>query len=275
MFPAPPGRHLWVKRALRAGSSARESTGTLPACGEAVRGLVTSRAGRRRRLRRRRCRSDASSGACSACRLRSAASGVSSASASASSSATTASISASACSCSASASACCGGLGLRFRCGDRVELLLGRQLAALGHDREPQRRRDVREELDRDLVAADPLDRVGEVDLAAVDPDLLALPDASATSVAVTEPKSVPVSPAGTSKRSSLASSRCAISCACSKLCASCRARFCSTLAQLGHLGRASPALRACAAAGSCARTRARRRRPRRGGRPSRRPVGG
>jgi hypothetical protein len=48
----------------------------------------------------------------------------------------------------------------------------------------------------------------------------------SAMSVAVTEPKSVPVSPAGASKRSSAASSFCAISCAWSKLCASWRARF-------------------------------------------------
>src|SRR5215210_5216440 len=41
-----------------------------------------------------------------------------------------------------------------------------------------------------------------------------------AMSVAVTEPKSVPVSPAGTSKRISSASSRRTISWACSKLCA-------------------------------------------------------
>ncbi len=48
--------------------------------------------------------------------------------------------------------------------------------------------------------------------------------------VAVTEPKSVPVSPAGASKRSSSASSLATISCACSTLCASCLARFSSCL---------------------------------------------
>src|SRR6476659_2975989 len=48
----------------------------------------------------------------------------------------------------------------------------------------------------------------------------------SAMSVAVTAPKSVPVSPAGASKRSSAASSFCAISCGCSELCASWRAGF-------------------------------------------------
>src|ERR1044072_4886720 len=65
----------------------------------------------------------------------------------------------------------------------------------------------------------------------------------SAMSVAVTEPKSVPVSPAGTSKRSSCDSSRCVISWACSKLCASCRARLSSSLRSSGTLaGVAGPA---------------------------------
>ena len=129
-------------------------------------------------------------------------------------------------------------LGLGLGCSDRVELLLGRQLAALGDDGDPQRGGHVREELDRDLVAADPLDRLGQVDLAPVDRIFARLPDSSAMSVGVTEPKSVPVGPAWTSKRSSAASSRCAISCACSKLCASCRARLLLALAQLGDLRR-------------------------------------
>ena len=43
----------------------------------------------------------------------------------------------------------------------RLQLLLRRQLAALGHDQRPHLGGDVLEELDRDLVAADPLDRVG------------------------------------------------------------------------------------------------------------------
>ena len=64
------------------------------------------------------------------------------------------------------------GFGLRLGGGDRVQLLLRGQLAALGDDRDPQRRRHVGEELDGDLVAADSLDRLGEVELAPVDPHL-------------------------------------------------------------------------------------------------------
>src|SRR5205085_31559 len=49
------------------------------------------------------------------------------------------------------------GLGLGLRGRDCLELLLGRQLAPFGHDRAPARRGHVGEELDRDLVAADPV----------------------------------------------------------------------------------------------------------------------
>src|SRR5207237_9461012 len=42
------------------------------------------------------------------------------------------------------------GLGLCLCLCDRLALLLGRQLAALGPDREPQRRRPVWDELERD-----------------------------------------------------------------------------------------------------------------------------
>ncbi len=60
---------------------------------------------------------------------------------------------------------------------ERVQFFLRRQLAALGHDREAEGRGHVGEELDRNFEAADPLDRLGEVELAPVDPDPLALPD--------------------------------------------------------------------------------------------------
>ena len=60
---------------------------------------------------------------------------------------------------------------------DRLQLLLGRQLAALGHDEHARLDRHLREELDRNLVAADPLQRLVEVDLPAVDPDLELVPD--------------------------------------------------------------------------------------------------
>ena len=53
--------------------------------------------------------------------------------------------------------------------------LLGRQLAALGHDEDPQLGGHVGEDLDRDRVAADALDRL-HVELAAVDADLLLRP---------------------------------------------------------------------------------------------------
>src|SRR5215208_1896380 len=76
-------------------------------------------------------------------------------------------------------------LGLGLRCGlrlglgrgDRIELLLRGQLAALGHDRDLQRGGHVGEELDRDLVAPDPLDRLGHVELAPVDAHPLGLPE--------------------------------------------------------------------------------------------------
>src|SRR5204863_9697187 len=58
-----------------------------------------------------------------------------------------------------------------------IELLLGRQLAALGHDEDAELRRHILEQLDRDLVAPDPLDRLRQVELAAVDADALRLPD--------------------------------------------------------------------------------------------------
>ena len=70
------------------------------------------------------------------------------------------------------------GLDRRLRLGlgglHRGELLLGRQLAALGDDERLHLDADVLEDLDRDRVAADPLDRVG-VDLPAVDADLARL----------------------------------------------------------------------------------------------------
>src|SRR5688572_21826281 len=67
---------------------------------------------------------------------------------------------------------------------------------------------------------------------------------ASANCVCVTDPKSTPVSPAFTSKRISAWPSRCAISCACSKLCASLSARraftFSSSATRDGVAGSAS-----------------------------------
>ena len=70
------------------------------------------------------------------------------------------------------------GLDGRLRLGlgglHRGELLLGRQLAALGDDERLHLDADVLEDLHRDRVAADPLDRVG-VDLPAVDADLVRL----------------------------------------------------------------------------------------------------
>jgi hypothetical protein len=66
-----------------------------------------------------------------------------------------------------------GGLGGLHR----GELLLGRQLAALGHHEGLHLDLDALEERDRDRVAADALDRVVEADLPAVDPDLPRAPD--------------------------------------------------------------------------------------------------
>ena len=63
-------------------------------------------------------------------------------------------------------------------------------------------------------------------------------------SVGVTEPKSEPVGPAFTSKRSSAFASSCAICCACSTVRASCLARcasrFCSSATFAGVAGSAS-----------------------------------
>ena len=56
------------------------------------------------------------------------------------------------------------------------QLLLGRQLAALGDDQQAQLGGHVGEDLDRHRVAADALDRL-HVELAAVDADLLVLPE--------------------------------------------------------------------------------------------------
>src|SRR6266566_2391651 len=63
---------------------------------------------------------------------------------------------------------CCCSFFLSCDLIERLQLLLGRQLSAFGHDREANRRGHVGEELDRDLVAADSLDRFGEVELAPV-----------------------------------------------------------------------------------------------------------
>ena len=75
---------------------------------------------------------------------------------------------------STGASATASGASLDRLRGDR---LLGRQLAALGHDERAHGRGHVGEELDGDFVAADLLDRLGQVDLAPVDADLRHLPE--------------------------------------------------------------------------------------------------
>src|SRR5580765_5265792 len=67
-----------------------------------------------------------------------------------------------------------GLLGL-FRCFHRLELLFGRKLATFGDDERSHFDGDVLEELDRNLVAADPLDRVAP-DLAPVNAHLVLLP---------------------------------------------------------------------------------------------------
>ena len=66
-----------------------------------------------------------------------------------------------------------GGALLRLQLG---ELLLGRQFLALRSDHEPQVGRHVGEQLERDGVPPDPLDRV-HLELAAVDAQLLLLPE--------------------------------------------------------------------------------------------------
>ena len=68
-----------------------------------------------------------------------------------------------------------GRLGLG--CRSRLELLFRRQLAALGHDQRPHLGADVLEDVDRDLVAADPFDRLRQVDLPPIDADLLRAPE--------------------------------------------------------------------------------------------------
>src|SRR5581483_7790670 len=65
---------------------------------------------------------------------------------------------------------------LRLRRLERGQLLLGRQLPALGHDERLHLGDDALVDVDRDRVAADPLDRV-DPDLAAVDADLARAPD--------------------------------------------------------------------------------------------------
>src|SRR5919204_611497 len=63
-------------------------------------------------------------------------------------------------------------LGRLFRLAGSLELLLRRQLAALGDDERLHLDTHVGEDVDRHRVAADALDRVGEVDLAPVDAHL-------------------------------------------------------------------------------------------------------
>ena len=65
------------------------------------------------------------------------------------------------------------GLGLL----DRLQLLLRWQLAALGHDEHAGLHVHVGEELDRNLVAPNPLERLVHPDLPAVDPNLELVPD--------------------------------------------------------------------------------------------------
>ena len=77
-----------------------------------------------------------------------------------------------------------------------VELLLGRQLLALRRDDEPQLGDHVGEDLDRHGVAADPLDRRPSRACGGRRGSSPSSQSRSATFVAVTEPKSVPVGPA-------------------------------------------------------------------------------
>ena len=268
MFPRPPddacGRFCRSEREVPTEFHRRAAT-----CGEGC-ALVVTPARDRRRRRPGRTRPRAPARPRFGRRL-----GLASASGSASSSATTASISASASSCCACGLGLRGGLRLGLGRGDRVELLLWRQLAALGHDRDLERGGHVGKELDRDLVAADPLDRLGQVELAPVDADLLRLPELLGdvgrgdraeeraglargdveAQLGALEPSARSPAPARSSEpRAERASPR------------ACAAR---------RPWPASPSRRASAAAGSCARSRRRRPRPRRAGRSSRRPVGG
>ena len=153
---------------------------------------------------------------------------------------------------------------------------LGRQLAALGNDQRRTVDGHVGEELDGDLVAADPLDRVGQVDLAAVDADPCAFPELVGDVGRGHRAEERP----GRARPSSRTAARrppsvCAISCACSTAAPRGAPAAAVALLELGQTRRPWPPRPAAAGAGSCARTRARRRRPRRAGRPSRRPGGG
>ena len=86
----------------------------------------------------------------------------------------------------------------------RGQLLLGRQLAALGDDERLHLGGDVLEDLDRDRVAADALDRRRARSCGGRRGSCASRQISSAMSVGVTEPKSEPVGPAFTSKRSSV-----------------------------------------------------------------------
>ncbi len=168
------------------------------------------------------------------------------------------------------------GLGLGALLGlPRGDLVLGRQLAALrDHDR-ADLGGDVLEDPDRNRVDADALDRLVQVDLAAVDADLLRRPDlvgdvgrrdraeqAPARSGAALEAQldaaELGRDLLGLLERAGLVPGAVRLA-----------------LLVLGERARAWPSPRACAARGSCACSRARRSRRRRAGRPSRRPSGG
>ena len=166
----------------------------------------------------------------------------------------------------------CGGLLLgELRRGHRLELLVGGQLAALGDDEGLHLDADVLEDVDRHVVAADALD-VLQVDLAPVDADLARAPDL----VGDVRRRDRAEERAGRAGLHLEAEHRLA-----QRL--RDRLRLLGVrrlvtrplrvaLAQLGDARVASPPRRACAGAGSCARSRARRRRRRRAARPCRRP---
>ena len=123
----------------------------------------------------------------------------------------------------------CGFLG---RCGCLLGDRLGLRAPPRAEARRPRARpasgpgRHVGEELDRDLVAADPLDRLVEVDLAAVDADLAPSPDLVRDVRRASPSRRASLSgPAFTSNRSSVSSSFARARCACSKVYASWRAR--------------------------------------------------
>ena len=265
--PTTPGRRLWAKSSLGAGSSFGNPQARRRAVEKPVRFCYESgcsavaREARPRRTRPGRTRRPGPLRPPPPRRAR------------ARPRRSTSSITASASPCSASASACRGRLGLGLCRGDRVELLLRRQLAALGVDRDAQRGGRVAEELDRDLVAADPLDRLGQVELAPVDPHLLRLPDALGD-VGRGDRAEERAGLAGRGVEADLRGLRAsARSPAPARSSAPRGARASPRACAARRPWRAWPPPRACAAAGSCARSPARRRPPRRGGRPSRRPV--